>query len=98
MLETLDLRLKFPKKDYRDAMSRLGLELAALQRAAFENQIPVLIVFEGWDASGKGDAIRMLVEHMDPRGFAVYATRKPTEDEALRPRLWRFWSGLPTKG
>lgn len=98
MLETLDLHRKLGKAEYKREMTRLGEELALLQRAAFENGLPVLVLFEGWEGAGKGDSISRLVDHMDPRGFIVHTTRRPTEDEALRPMLWRFWHRVPGKG
>ncbi len=98
MLETLDLDLKLDKDAYHAAMERLGLELSILQRAAYENGLAALLVFEGLDGAGKGDGIAHLVANMDPRGFRVHTTRAATEDEALRPLLWRFWRRLPARG
>jgi AMP-polyphosphate phosphotransferase len=98
VLETLDLSLKLGKQEYREAMERCGLELQALQRLAFENGLPVLILLEGWDAAGKGDCISHLVQNLDPRGFRVHVFRQPTEEEAFRPVLWRYWLDLPAAG
>lgn len=98
MLETLDLGLKISKENYAENVERLGFELQVLQRMAFENGVPLLINFEGWDASGKGDSIACLVQNMDPRGFKVYLTRDPTEEESRFPFLRRFWLRLPGKG
>jgi polyphosphate:AMP phosphotransferase len=98
MLETLDLDLKLDKDAYHAAMDSLGLELSILQRAAYESGLGALFVFEGLDGAGKGDAIARLVEDMDPRGFKVHTTRAATEDEALRPFLWRFWRRIPGRG
>ena len=98
MLETLDLSLKLGKDEYRSAMDKLGLDLQMLQRAAFEHGVPMLVVFEGWDSAGKGDSIANLLGHMDPRGFKVHVTRQPSEEEAYRPMLWRFWNRIPGKG
>jgi polyphosphate:AMP phosphotransferase len=98
MLETLDLDLKLGKADGRAAIEKAGIALSILQRSARENGVPVILVFEGWDGAGKGDSIAALVEHMDPRGFNVFAPRQASEDEAMRPRLWRFWRRLPGRG
>jgi polyphosphate kinase 2 (PPK2 family) len=98
MLETLDLTLKLGKTKYRDAMSLLAYDLQALQRAAFEHGVPVVVVLEGLESAGKGDSIAHLVEHMDPRGFKVHGIRRATEEEAMRPMLWRFWRRLPPQG
>lgn len=59
---------------------------------------PVCIVFEGWDASGKGGCIRRLVEPLDPRHVRVTQTAAPTPDELRHHFLWRFWPKLPGWG
>jgi len=98
MLEKIDLSRKVAKADYRKAKDDLDLRLAALQRRVKDLQIPVTIVFEGWGAAGKGTLINELILPLDPRGFNVYSTLAPAEDEALRPFLWRFWKRLPARG
>ena len=60
--------------------------------------IPVIIVFEGWSASGKGTLINQLILPLDPRGFSVYSASGPTEEEKFYPFLWRFWKRTPTRG
>jgi AMP-polyphosphate phosphotransferase len=59
---------------------------------------PVCVLFEGWDASGKGGAIRRLVTPMDPRHVRVATFAAPTYDEKRHHFLWRFWSSLPGWG
>jgi polyphosphate kinase 2 (PPK2 family) len=98
MLDTVDLDRKLDQARYERVYPELRDRLSRLQRAVFEEKIPVLVVFEGWDASGKGDTIEKLVGRIDPRGYVVHLTRAPTEDEELRPFLWRFWSRLPERG
>ncbi len=98
MLDTIDLVRKLDRKTYEASYPRLRDQLSRLQRAAFEQKLPVLLVFEGWDASGKGDTIEKLVGRIDPRGYQVHVTRAPTEDERLHPFLWRFWTRLPERG
>jgi polyphosphate:AMP phosphotransferase len=98
MLKDIDLSRKLPKDDYKDAKDALELEIARLERRARELGIPVVIVFEGWNAAGKGTLINKLILPMDPRGFTVHAMREPTEEESLRPFLWRYWTRLPPRG
>ncbi len=98
MLETLDLSLKMSKTDYLEALRPLGTGLMLLQRAIYENGLAVLMIFEGWEAAGKGESIARLVEFWDPRGFKVHTPRQPNEEEAMRPRLWRFWNRIPPRG
>ncbi len=59
---------------------------------------PVCIVFEGWDAAGKGGAIKRLVESLDPRHVHVAPFAAPTPDELRHHFLWRFWPPLPGWG
>lgn len=98
MLEKIDLTKKIEKTEYKGIITDLELKLAELQREAKDLKIPVIIVFEGWDAAGKGTMINRLILSMDPRGFTVYPTNPPNEEERLRPFLWRFWSNTPEKG
>ncbi|HEX2522560.1 MAG TPA: polyphosphate:AMP phosphotransferase [Terriglobia bacterium] len=98
MLETLDLTQKLKKSEYSALMPDLRVELRDHQQAVYAAGIQVVILFEGWEAAGKGDSIGTLVYPMDPRGFKVYTTHTPTEEECLRPYLWRFWTRLPASG
>ncbi|MCB0276929.1 MAG: phosphate--AMP phosphotransferase [Calditrichaeota bacterium] len=98
MLEQIDLSKKLSKQEYQSRMADLGLSLAALQRKAIDAGLPVILVFEGWNAAGKGTLINRLLQTLDPRHFQVFATRKPTEAEAMRPFLWRFWMNTPPRG
>ena len=98
MLENIDLSKKVSKHEFKKARKTFDLQLPALQREARQQQIPLLIVFEGWDAAGKGTLINDLILNLDPRGFNVYNCRPPTEEEQLHPFLWRFWNNVPSRG
>src|SRR5262245_20152043 len=87
------------KKDaYRAVITGLRDQLRDAQLAVRAAQIPIVVLFEGWDASGKGDSIGSLVYPLDPRGFKVHTTQAPSEEERCRPFLWRFFSHLPARG
>ena len=92
MLEKIDLSRKAEKEVYRQAKETYGPRLGLAQRRLKEAGIPVLILFDGMDAAGKGTQINRLIQFLDPRGFDVYASSRVTEDEAMRPFLWRFWT------
>jgi polyphosphate kinase 2 (PPK2 family) len=98
MLETLDLDKEIPKAEYDKSFGALRDKLDDLQRELYDAKIPLCIVFEGWDAAGKGDSIEKLVGRLDPRGYKVHPIYDPSEEEALRPFLWRFWNRLPGRG
>jgi polyphosphate kinase 2 (PPK2 family) len=98
MLDKIDLSKKIAKSEYKKLMAPLLLRLAELQRTAREMGIPVAVVFEGWDAAGKGTLINSLSLALDPRGCKVHPINAPTEEELLRPWLWRFWARTPESG
>jgi len=98
MLELIDLKKKITKADYKQVFPDLEIRLGECQRAARAAGLPVIIVFEGWDAAGKGTLINRLTQAMDPRGFKVHAISTPNEEERLRPWLWRFWTAVPKQG
>jgi polyphosphate kinase 2 (PPK2 family) len=105
-LDELDLSLSLPKKESAERLDELGKRLAALRLAlggklpGYEEILgpPVLALFEGWDAAGKGGAIKRLVAPLDPRHVRVVAFGAPTPDEKRHHFLWRFWPGLPGDG
>lgn len=98
ILDTMDLTLSLDKATYQSEIKTLMLQLRSLANACWEKKLPVIIVLEGWAASGKGKLIKQMVAHMDPRGFQVHPILSPTEDESQYPFLWRFWQKLPQKG
>lgn len=98
MIEKIDLEKKLTKKEYHSILEEWSVKLASLQRSCKELKIPIIIVFEGWGASGKGTLINQLIRPLDPRGFQVFTTQQPSEEERMRPFLWRFWTKLPEHG
>jgi AMP-polyphosphate phosphotransferase len=98
MLELIDVGQQIDKDVYDRLFPDLQLRLAELQRAARAAELPVLVIFEGWDAAGKGTMINDLAQVLDPRGFQVQVIVDADEGERLRPWLWRFWKALPAAG
>lgn len=98
MLEQVDLKKRLPKKKYKARMPALRNRLYDLQKACWDAEIPSLILFEGWDAAGKGTTINRLTQRLDPRGFKLYAIREARTYEKHMPWLWRFWLKLPSYG
>lgn len=78
--------------------SELGNRLAKIQRLVKEFNIPVLIIVDGWESSGKGFVIKDLIRELDPRTSRVELFEYPTDEERTRPFLWRFWTKIPKKG
>jgi polyphosphate kinase 2 (PPK2 family) len=98
MLEKIDLTKKLSKADYKVRMSNLRDRLYDLQKACWDAKVPSVILFEGWDAAGKGTSINLLTQRIDPRGFKLYAIQAPRTFETHMPWLWRFWLKLPNYG
>ena len=98
MLETLDLSLSLPREQYVTELARRQLQLRELAFHVFTQKRPVVLVFEGWDAAGKGGAIKRITEKMDPRGYVVYPISAPQGEEKTRHYLYRFWARLPEQG
>ncbi|MCC8017358.1 MAG: phosphate--AMP phosphotransferase [Lachnospiraceae bacterium] len=96
MLEQLDLTKSMSKEDYKKRMDVLQPELSRLQRECKAAQIPVIIVFEGFGAAGKGYQISRLIQALDPRGFYVHSIGPESTEEMMHPFLWRFWTKLPS--
>jgi len=84
--------------DYDADLKALQARLARLQVAHLCHKRRALIVFEGWDAAGKGGAIKRLTADWDPRYFGVYPVAAPSPEERARHFLWRFWARLPAAG
>ena len=98
MLEKLDLNQKIDKKTYKRTMPALSNRLFNVEKASWDAGIPVIILFEGWDAAGKGTSIQKLTAPLDPRGFKLYPIRAARTYEKKHPWLWRFWLKLPARG
>lgn len=98
MLEKIDLSSTIDKESYKRLQKERSAALGLLQRQLKEAGVPVIILFEGLGAAGKGVQINRLIQALDPRGFDVYASNRPTEEETLRPFLWKFWTLTPEKG
>ncbi len=98
MLDTVDLSLTLDEKEYNTKLVKYQVALNYLGFQVYQQQRPVIIVFEGWDAAGKGGAIRRVTEKLDPRGYVVYSIAAPKGDDATHHYLWRFWNRLPEAG
>ena len=98
MLEKVDLTRTLPKDEYKERLDELQTRLFTAHRWCHEARIGSVIVFEGWDAAGKGTSIARLTERMDPRGYTVHPISAPERHERARPWLWRYWLRLPAYG
>jgi polyphosphate:AMP phosphotransferase len=98
VLDRLDLQEKLSDAEYERKLARVQARLNRLTHAAWEKKRSSVVVFEGWDASGKGGSIRRLTETMDARLFRVIPVAAPTDEERAHHYLWRFWRHIPRAG
>ncbi|QCN93897.1 polyphosphate kinase [Azospirillum argentinense] len=86
------------KDDYERRLAKLQKDLLHIQQTYWHEKRRAILVFEGWDAAGKGGCIRRLTEPLDPRGFHVWPIGTPTAEEQGKHYLYRFWTKLPAPG
>ncbi|MBX7119636.1 MAG: hypothetical protein K1X31_11600, partial [Gemmatimonadaceae bacterium] len=98
ILDAVDLTQRLPEAEYVREMETLGERLSRLAWAAREAKVATVLAFEGWDAAGKGSAIRRVTGALDPRLYRVVGIAAPTDEERAQHYLWRFWRQLPRDG
>jgi len=98
VLDTLDMAQQVDPKRFDEALERQQGRLNLLQRKAVANGVSTILVFEGWDAAGKGGAIRRITGALDARDYQVIPISAPTDEEKARHYLWRFWRHLSRAG
>jgi polyphosphate kinase 2 (PPK2 family) len=98
MLENINLKKKLSREEYKLALPAIQQRLYDLEKACWDHGVATVVVFEGWDASGKGTVIAALTQRLDPRGFKLYPITAPRTYEQQHPWLWRFWLKVPNRG
>lgn len=98
ILDHVNLDLALSKRAYSAKLSAAQNELNQLSWQARDQKKSVVAVFEGWDAGGKGSAIRRVTQAIDARLYKVISTAAPTDEEAAQHYLWRFWRHIPLAG
>jgi polyphosphate:AMP phosphotransferase len=98
VLSKVDLSKTIGKDEYKEKLEEYQKEIRQLQYKLFRREIATVIVFEGWDAAGKGGAIKRVTANMDPRGYYVTPIAAPGAIDNSYNYLWRFWKEMPVKG
>ena len=98
ILNNVDLTKDYTKKEYQEKIKELQRKLAILHSELLRRRIPVILAFEGWDAAGKGGAIKRLTQPLDPRGYEVIPISAPNDEERSHHYLWRFYKAIPKAG
>jgi len=94
MLSTIDLDKRLDREEYKQQLLDCQLRLRELAHLLYVRQRSLVVVVEGWDAAGKGGAIRRVTEKIDPRGYQVYSIGSPEGEDKTHHYLWRFWRRL----
>ena len=97
-LEKLDLTKTADAETYQKDLAHLKERLGVLQRTLRDQKIPVIILIEGWNASGITMTVHEIIQSLDPRGFTLHAIERPTDEERGHPFFWRFWLRTPPRG
>ena len=97
-LDALDLSTELPYEEYQERRDELQRELFELMERVTRKALRPVLVFEGWDAAGKGGVIRRITKAIDARDYRVTRVRAPTPEEGRYPYLWRFWRSLTPVG
>lgn len=98
VLDTVRSDARLSEDRYKRRLNKLQGRLQELAWAARQAQVATVAVFEGWDAAGKGSAIRRVTEAVDPRLFRLLQYAAPTDEERAQHYLWRFWRQLARDG
>lgn len=97
-LSEIPLDKELSDEEYKKELHALQDRLGELHNRLYRKKVPVIIVYEGWDAAGKGGNIKRVTEALDPRGYEVHPIASPEPHEKARHYLWRFWKRLPKTG
>jgi polyphosphate kinase 2 (PPK2 family) len=97
-LSQVDLSRALTKDEYVEQLIRHQVALGQLGYQVYVQKRPVIMVFEGWDAAGKGGNIKRITEKLDPRGYVVHSIAAPAGEDKTHHYLWRFWRRLPETG
>jgi polyphosphate kinase 2 (PPK2 family) len=94
MLETIDLSQSLTREGYVSQRTHYQLQLRELAYQLYVQKRTLVVVYEGWDAGGKGGNIKRVTERLDPRGYEVFPIAAPTGEDATHHYLYRFWRRL----
>ena len=94
MLDTIGLTKSLAREEYVPNLIRYQLQLRELAYQLYVQRRTLIVVYEGWDAAGKGGNIKRVTERLDPRGYEVFSIAAPKGEDGTHHYLWRFWRRL----
>lgn len=97
-LADVDHSLVLSPEEYKDELKSLQKRLFRLENNMYQARIPLMVMYEGWDAAGKGGNIKRVAQSLDARAYTIFPSPAPTAPELAHPHLWRYWTRLPKAG
>ena len=97
-VDAIDRTLSLDEDVYHDVLKKEQKRLFELENEMYCRRIPLMIALEGWDAAGKGGAIKRIARALDARAYTIFPSPAPTKPELMHPFLWRYWTRLPKAG
>jgi len=84
--------------EYKERLKYEQARFNMLEMEMFRKRVPLMLMYEGWDAAGKGGNIKRIAQAIDARAYTVFPSPAPTKPELMHPHLWRYWIRLPKAG
>lgn len=97
-VDRIDHSLALSREEYEKALKKEQKRFAELELKLYRARVPLMIVYEGDDAAGKGGNIKRIAQAIDPRAYTIFPSPAPTKIELAHPHLWRYWTRLPRAG
>ncbi len=97
-LDEVDHTLALSREDYKLQLKAEQERLRRIELEMYIRRVPMMIMYEGWDAAGKGGSIKRVAQALDARSYTIFPSPAPTKPELLHPHLWRYWTRLPKAG
>ena len=97
-LKGVDYHLRLDPETYKEELKREQKKLYELELEMYRKRVPLIIMYEGQDAAGKGGSIKRVAQALDARSYTIFPSPAPTKPELLHPFLWRYWTRLPKAG
>ena len=97
-LDKVDHSLMLTREDYKRELKEQQALLHDLELQMYIHRVPMMIMYEGWDAAGKGGSIKRVAQALDARSYTIFTSPAPTKADLAHPFLWRYWTRLPKAG
>ncbi|MBR2836166.1 MAG: hypothetical protein IKE43_10745 [Coriobacteriales bacterium] len=85
-------------EEYNELLKKEQARFRKLQEEMYQKRVPLMLMYEGWDAAGKGGNIKRVAQAIDARAYQIFPSPAPTKPELAHPHLWRYWTRLPKAG